>query len=309
MRTLVVLAIVVGSGGLAAGEEDPGKADKIFEAAQKLKEQGKTAEACKMYEEALTYNRSAVGTLLNVALCHEQAGRYATAVKFYTQAHDLAREHSLEEHRKAAEERLAAASPLVAHLAIAFAETAPNMKLVIDEEVISVDKTDDIVLDPGSHHIVVTAPGRVPWETTVQVEKSKAKAIAVPKLGYPVTVRKGRRTVGMVMTGIGAAATLTGIGLGFFAFRKYDAQIGDMTMGANCSDTKPPMCNAKGYTETNDAITIATFGTYIGVAGVAIAGAGVYLWLFGPKPTGERNVVVVPTLAPESAGLSAIGRF
>ena len=33
------------------------------------------------------------------------------------------------------------------------------------------------------------------------------------------------------------------------------------------------------------------------------------LWFFGPSATAERNVAVVPTVAPTSAGLTAIGRF
>src|SRR5262245_54887728 len=124
MRSLVVLAIVLASYGVAKAEEDPSKADALFEEAQKLKEAGKTAEACKKYDEALSYNHNAVGTLLNVGLCNENAGKYASAVKYYTQARDLARENNLAEHRKAAEDRLNAVSPLVSRLAVAFAEEA-----------------------------------------------------------------------------------------------------------------------------------------------------------------------------------------
>jgi hypothetical protein len=304
MRSLVALAIVV-AGSTPALADDPDQADKIFEEAQKLKEAGKTAEACKKYDEALSYNRNAVGTLLNVALCNEEAGRYATAVKYYTQARDLAREHNLAEHRQAAEDKLAVTTPLVSHLAIAFAETANEMKLVIDEDIVPLDKTEDIVIDPGSHRIVVTAPGRVPYETTVVLEKSKAKAIAVPKLGYPVTVKKGRRTVGMIFTASGVALAGAGVGLGLYARSKYNGQIGP---GKNCTDETPPRCNSEGYRITNDARTFGTFGSIIGVSGLVVAGVGAYLWFFGPHTT-ETGVAIVPDLAPDSAGLSAIGHF
>src|SRR5262245_52296881 len=146
MRSLV-LAIVVGSFGIATAEVGPSKADAILQEAQKLKEAGKTAEACKKYEEALTYNHNAVGTLLNVALCNENAGKYASAVKYYTQARDLAREHNLAEHRKAAEDKLVLTTPLVSHLAVAFAETPAAMKLVIDEQIVPLDLSKDIVID------------------------------------------------------------------------------------------------------------------------------------------------------------------
>lgn len=302
----VVLAIVIGGSGVAAADEDPLKADATFEEAQKLKSEGKVVEACKKYEEALVYNRNAVGTLLNVALCNEEAGKYATAVKYYTLARDLAREHNLAEHRQAAEDKLMITAPLVSHLAIAFAEKAANMKLVIDDEVIPIDKSEDIVIDSGSHHVVVTAPGRVPYDVTVVVEQSKAKAIAVPKLDYPVTVKKSRRTVGKILTFSGAGLALTGLGLGIYGWRTYNGQIGP---GKSCTDESPPRCDPEGYRITNDALTFGTFGTFIGVAGVAVAGVGAYLWFFGPSQPAERNIAVVPTVSPESAGLTAVGRF
>jgi len=308
-----VLAIVVGSYGMANAEEDPTKADAIFEEAQKLKAAGKTADACKKFDEALSYNHNAVGTLLNVALCAEEAGKYATAVKYYTQARDLAREHNLAEHRKAAEDKLAVVSPLVSHLAIAFAEQAPNMKLVIDEEIVPTDKTEDIVIDPGPHHIVVTAPGRVSYDEMVEIEKNKPKALVVPKLGYPVTVKRGgRRTVGIILTATGAASIVAGTALGLYARDQYNGQRGDMTMGKNCTTESPPRCNAMGYRITNDALTYGNFGTAFFFGGIAVAGVGAYLWLFAPKPLAEHDVAVVPTLAPDSAGVTgvtAVGRF
>jgi tetratricopeptide (TPR) repeat protein len=307
MRALVVLSIVVGSYSHALAEDDPERADKLFEEAQKLREQGKTADACVKYEEALSFNHNAVGTLLNVALCNEQAGKFATAVRYYTQARDLAREHNLAEHRKAAEDKLVLNLPLVSHLAIAFAEQTPDMKLVIDDNVVPLDKSEDIVIDPGRHHVVVTAPGRVPYDTTVEIAKSSAKAVAVPKLGYPVTVKKGgRRTAGMILTASGVAMIGTGIGLGLYARSEYNGQIGE---GKRCTTEDPPRCDAEGYRITNGARTYGTFGTWIGFAGVAVAGFGTYLWLFARQPTEERNVSVVPTLSPESAGITAFGRF
>jgi hypothetical protein len=225
-------------------------------------------------------------------------------VKHYTQARDLAREHSLDEHRKAADERLTKVSPNVAHLAIAFAEKAPNMKLVIGEEIISIDRTDDIVLDPGTHHVVVSAPGRVSYEQNIVLEQGKAKAIAVPRLGDPVTVNRGRKTVGKIFTIGGAAVFAAGVGIGVFAWNKYNNQI-----GPHCTDDSPPMCDQKGLQEINSANNWATFGTIVGAAGVVATGVGVYLWMFGPKASAERNVAIVPHVAPESAGLSAVGRF
>lgn len=112
--------------------------------------------------------------------------------------------------------------------------------------------------------------------------------------------------VGRILTFSGAGLVASGIGVGLYARSKYKGQIGP---GKNCTDESPPVCNAEGSRITNDARTIGTFGTIIGVAGVALAGVGAYLWYTDLARTTERNVAIVPTLAPDSAGVTAIGRF
>lgn len=307
MRSLVVLVLLSSSYRVASADDDLVKADALFAEAQELKAAGNLALACQKYDEALQYNPSAVGTLLNVGLCHEQAGKYATAVTYYTQARDLAREHSFEEHRTAAEERLAVTLPLVAHLEIVFAEKAASMKLVVDEQIVALDKSGDIPVDPGRHHVVVTAPGRVPYETYVDVEKSVTKSVSVPRLDYPVTVTSNsRKTVGKILTYSGAGLVATGIGLGVYAFSKYSGQVGD---GKNCRDTSPPSCNPEGLRITDDARTFGKFGTFIGLSGLAVLGTGAYLWFFGPTSSEERGIALVPTVESDAAGLTAIGRF
>jgi hypothetical protein len=308
MRSLVVLMIVVASHGrvLAQGaEDDAAKADKLFEEGQKLKQAGKTAEACQKYEESLRLNKNAVGTLLNVALCDEEAGKTASALKYFTQARDLAREHNLAEHKKAAEEHIAKNQPLVPHLAIAIADPAPDTKLVIDADAYPLDQAGDILIDPGTHRINVSAPGRVAYETTVTIEIGKPKAIAVPKLGYPVVYKKTRRTIGRIATLTGAGLITTGVVLGIVARQLYHKQIDN----GNCTDDSPPMCNADGYAGTNTARTYGNVGTVVGGVGVVAFGVGAYLWFFGPKEQPERGVAVVPTLDNQSAGLTAIGHF
>src|SRR5436190_4698651 len=151
MRSLWVVAFVAALSAHAYADDDHTLADKLFEEAQALKQAGKTAEACKKYEEALAANKNAVGTLLNVAKCNEDAGKIATAVKLYEQARDLARENKLDEHRTAAEKRLGEIQGRVPHLAIAYSERIDGMKLVIDDVVYSSDaNATALPLDPGS---------------------------------------------------------------------------------------------------------------------------------------------------------------
>ncbi len=320
MRSLVALTITLASLGVAHAQETSGpegtedhlKADQLFADASKLKAEGKTAQACAKYDEALSYNKTAIGTLLNVALCREEAGRVATALELFTQARDLARENDRPEHLAAAEEHITKNEALVPHLAIAFAELLPNTKLVIDDKVYPITSASDIRIDPGTRHVVVTAPGRLPYDTSVEVRAQQHKAIAIPKLAEPTTVvNKGRITIGKIVTFSGAGLVVTGVVIGLVAKRRYDAQIGPLGSGKNCTDGETPMCNAEGFQKTGNALTLGNVGTVVGIAGGVAIGIGAYLWFFAPKDKApaERQVNLVPTIGPDGAGITAVGRF
>jgi hypothetical protein len=313
MRSFAVLSIVLSGYGLARAQSPTGeptdseKADKIFEQAQQLKQAGRTAEACAKYDEALRYNQSAAGTLLNVGLCAEESNRLATALVYFTQARDVAREHNLTEHRTAAEEHIAKIEPLVPHLSVAFAEILTDTKLVIDDKVYPITGADDIRVDPGTRHIVVTAPGRLPFDTTVDIKAQEKKKVEIPKLQPPVTVSHSRRTVGKIITISGGALVLTGIGIGFAADRKYQGEIDN----GNCQENDDGVvCNPQGYKTTSNALTIGTVGTVVGITGLVAAGVGAYFWFFAPNDGAERaTVTLAPTLSLDGAGVAAVGRF
>lgn len=317
MRSLVALTIVLASYGLASaqsGEEDAAKAEKIFEEAQKLKQEGKSAEACKKYDESLRYNRNAVGTLLNVGLCNQESGKIASALKHFSHARDLAREHSLNEHRKAAEEHIAKLTPQVPHLNISFAEIATDMKVVIDDEAIPVEKAGDITIDPGSHHVVVSAPGRVAYEANVTIELGKPAKLTVPKLGHPVTVKRTRVTVGKIMTFAGGGFLIGAGVLALVAKTQYDGEF--KPVGTNKPNCEPPAvegdlpkCNVDGFNKTGNARTLGDFATGFAIGGGVVLAVGAYMWFLAPKEQAERGVAFIPHVDGESAGVTAIGRF
>lgn len=326
MRSLVVLTIVLAGHALAHAQgadgahgasapqarEDHSKADRLFAEASKLKAEGDTARACAKYNEALSYNKTAIGTLLNVALCHEEAGRVATALELFTQARDLARENNRPEHLAAAEEHIAKNEAQVPHLAIAFAELLPNTKIVIDDKVFPITSASDIRIDPGVRHIVVTAPDCLPYDTSIEVKAQEHKAIAIPKLAAPTTVvNKGRVTIGKIVAFSGVGLVGTGIVLGLVANSRYDAQIGPLGSGKNCVEGPTPKCNTEGFQKTSNALTLGKVGTVVGIAGGVAIGIGAYLWFFAPKNkvATEREVSLVPTIGPDTAGITAIGSF
>ena len=54
-------------------------ADSAFLQGKALMDQGRTAEACEKFAESLALERRG-GVLLNLAVCREEQGRYATAL-------------------------------------------------------------------------------------------------------------------------------------------------------------------------------------------------------------------------------------
>lgn len=307
------IVLVLGTTGLAWAEDDAAKADALFAEAQKLKADGKAAEACDKFNAALRFNHNAVGAILNVALCDQQQGKVASAAKLFAEAKDRAREQADPDVAKAAEEHLNQVQPDVPHLAIAFAEApSPDTKLLIDNQVVDIATAGDIAVDPGTRTITVTAPGRVPYETKVEIATKAHQAIAVPKLGYPVVVNKTRRNIGKVVVGIGAAAIILSEVLAFDARHEYRDAI-------KYCDTTGPMLkcgtsetqDTRGinpYDQTHSAYALGNVATGIGVAGLAFVGVGAYLWLFAPKEQ-LKGVAIAPSVGREQAGIVAVGRF
>ncbi|MEJ7735736.1 MAG: hypothetical protein WKG00_41925, partial [Polyangiaceae bacterium] len=83
-RRLLALLARAGAGALvlmslssAARADDRASAQALFDAGKLLVADGKYAEACPKFEASFTLDRT-LGTLLNLADCHEKVGKVAT---------------------------------------------------------------------------------------------------------------------------------------------------------------------------------------------------------------------------------------
>jgi len=303
MRSTAILVMVAGLVRIAHAD-DASDAEQLFKEGQDLKEAGKPEQACVKFRAALDKNRNAVGTILNVALCDENEGKVASAYKLFSEAADRAREQNLGEHLAAAEDHKVKLSGRVPHVAIAFAEPLRDMKLVVDDQIVDVSTANDVEIDPGTRTIVVTAPGRVAYKTSVTIREGEHEAVAIPRLGTPVS--GGRKSVGKVLTVSGAGVVVAGIAVGFYARHKYNSQF-----PSHC-DTTPsdhPLCDPTGYAATQSAKTLGWVGTGLGAAGLVAAGVGAYLWFTAPHAESATHVSFAPVVSPEQAGIVAVGHF
>jgi hypothetical protein len=307
MRLLVVIGALLFA-AVAFADDAKTTADEKFEAASKLRDAGKTQEACAMFSEALALNPNAIGTILNVARCAEEEGKVATAIRYFSDARDRAREQSLAPQLAAAEEHLTKLIPRQSHLAITFAETYPaDAKLVVAGRVVDFSAANDIVVDPGPTEVVVSAPGRVPYSATVQVPESQHKSLAVPKLGYPVTTCSSCRTIGKVGVAIGAASVVTALVLGYESHQHWNTAV-DPANG--CTNTNGTLvCPQKQVDKVNNARTLGNIGTVVGIAGGVVAIGGAALWYLSPHADSGERLAIVPVVSPTEAGFAAFARF
>jgi hypothetical protein len=311
-----VLAAAQPTDPVPATVDKPG-AVELFEQGRAHLAEGNADAACKKFEQSLLKDPRAVGTLLNLALCNERQGKVASALGLFIEAYDRANEASSPEQRAAAEEHIATLRPLVPFLVLSRA-SAPlaGEKLLIDDKVVALDEKE-VAVDPGTHDVTLTAPGRLPFETQVTAKVSARLKLTLPELAVPgtnVMVRESwRRPYGKFATITGGALVALAAGGLFFAKRRYDSQFDDPDgagpMLPHCGSG--PMteqgletCDRTGKSKIDSARTIGTTSAVIGGLGAVTLIAGVYLWISAPD-----GVIVTPVAGPEGAGLHASGRF
>ncbi|HEU4730236.1 MAG TPA: hypothetical protein VFT22_20205 [Kofleriaceae bacterium] len=323
MRIFGWPAIVLASlwaGGIAAlparAHADPVDDPKI-QRADALFAEGKALlasnldEACGKFRESLRENPAAIGTLLNVALCEEKLGHLASALTRFSEARDRAKEQGLTEHMRAAEEHILAIEPSVPHLAIQLSEQLPETKVLIDDALIAPDGLARIAVDPGERVVVVSAPDRLPYRTRLVFAPAEHKQLVVPPLAVSVTVQSSRRLIGKISTIVGGIAAGTGLGIGLYASRLYDQQFGHGTPGDGLCDATTKQCEPAGQRKIERAHTLGNVGTVVGLAGLAVAGVGAYLWIRSPSSTdgNDATIAIVPEIGAGGLGLGATGRF
>ena len=311
---LALAALAIAPSGRAAADPRIDKADELFAEGKALLATN-VAEACDKFEESLRYNPAAIGTLLNVALCDEKLGRIASAVDKFNEARTRAKEQGLIQHVRAAEQHLAALEPALPHLSIRLTEKLPETRVLIRganglDRVIPLEDIASVAVDPGEVVVTVSAPARLPYRTKLGIARAEHRDLVVPALARSVTINNAWRRIGQITTLAGGAAIGTGVGLGLYARHLYHAQFGHATPGDGlCNDDLE--CERAGLKQTQRARTLANVATVVGLAGAAVAAVGAYLWFRAPgaPDTRDPKLALVPTIAPDGVGVTALGRF
>ncbi|CAN5786159.1 hypothetical protein BH11MYX4_BH11MYX4_35980 [soil metagenome] len=291
-------AAMVASGPRAFAQGAPqAQADVLFSEGRELLEKGRYTEACAKLAKSEEL-APAVGTLLNLAYCWEQAGRLKSAMDAYAQAEAFATAAGETKRAAFARERFAAVEPRAMKLVVRIAPPeAPGLEVKRNGAALATGDFDrPTAVDPADYVITASAPGYAPWRGAIIVKgEGGVVTMIVPPLGplakaasAPASQAMSPRR--MAALGLGAVSALAigaGVGLAFAAKSRY----GDSA--AHCDDSG---CDEAGHDIQRGAITQGNIATALIGLGLLSAGAGIYLWIVG---------------APENAAAPALlgGRF
>jgi tetratricopeptide (TPR) repeat protein len=286
------------------------QADALFAEGRDLLEKGRYAEACAKLAKSEEL-APAVGTLLNLAYCWEQAGKLRSAMDAYLQAEAFAGAAGETKRAAFAKDRYAAVEPRAIKLVVRVAPPeTPGLEVKRNGVVIPKTELDrPTAVDPEDYVITATAAGRMPWRGAVIVkgEGSVVTVIVPPLVEQPKLVAAAtapsenklgsRRLAALGLGAVSALAIGGGVALAFGAKSRYD------DAGAHCDDAG---CDETGNAIQHGAAVQGNIATALIGLGLLAAGSGIYLWIIG-APEDEKKTSLRFETHPLGAALG--GRF
>jgi hypothetical protein len=316
---LFAVVLTASASASAQTRKEADRAAALFRAGQGLLEARKVHEACEQFDASLRLD-FALGTLLNLADCHQQEGKTATALAEFRRAEALAARKGRADRERFAREQAAELEKSVAYLQVSVPPNKQATGLSIDDrEVPRGAWGEPLATDPGVHRVVLQVAGGAPEERTVDVAPgshtvvvsfASAPAVASPPPAPPEArprpstktpsapeavagLGSSRRTVGFVLLGVGAVATAVGAGFGLATLRKKTAS------EEHC--TPDNRCAPEGLRLQDEAFATATAATIGFAVGALAAASGLVVLVTAPRARAAgapnaRSVRVSPTM-------------
>lgn len=328
-----------GTQGTTGQTQAQNVAEQLFVTGKLLMQEKEYERACPKFEESFRLDSTAIGTLLNLALCYEAQGRYASAWSRFREV--AARSRGKREDRvKLAEEHAAQTQKLLSMLTLNVEPAArvPGFMVRLDgEAIMSAAWGTEIPVDPGPRVVEADAPGKVPWRTSVEIAPRRERRTVTitplrvaPREPPPpaplvapsptpaasqkvdlaaslaaadaVASARARRTVGFTLAGLGLVGIGAGAFFGTLAVRKNDQATG-LCPADRCRSSSDA---AAARSSLDTARTDAAIANLTIAVGLAAATGGVLLVLLSRAPA-EGSVRVAP--GPTALGLGAEARF
>jgi tetratricopeptide (TPR) repeat protein len=314
-----------------AGAQGTGSST-YFAEGQRLMKEGKYAEACPQFEKALTLNPGA-GTKFNLAECYEKTGRLASAFGLFREVESVTRQVGQSERSAAAKERADSLEPRTPTVIVRapWTSSLPQATIALDGKPLSFNDVEKpIKVDFGKHEAIARAgTNETRAEAVIDKEgESKALVLAAPGEAIAPTPSgqtdaqptphadppaeasapgSSRRTIGLVVGGVGAAALGVGAFVVLGAKSSYDNAIADSKCQQGINGGL--QCPSDRATEANDARSQANVGGIVmGIGAGALIG-GLVLFFTAPSSRPAASVRIVPGAPRADIGLSTEASF
>ncbi len=295
LRIRGAILLVCVSMGIATAETPQETADRLFAEGRKALTAEDPKKACELFEEAIKLDVTATGTMLNLGLCYENLGKYATSLYWFRKAQAAAFENKLTDYENAAKEHTQLNAPKVSVLSITIVG-APDADVRLDGKKVEPTDYGKVEVDAGSHEIVSRAAGKKKVIQTISINEAESKAVSVEFKEAAVAEfidRGSGRRKGAIILGAAGVATLIGVGIyGFVEKGKYCADE-ECTMGEDAAKDR-----------------LRYIGTGLFVVGLGAVAAGTILYLTAPgKEQISDGTAFTPVVAPDQVGFAFSGSF
>ncbi|HYQ14804.1 MAG TPA: hypothetical protein VEQ58_03575 [Polyangiaceae bacterium] len=303
VRLLPALAILLSAPGLLAQTSSTQRAtaEALFQQGTALMDEKRYAEACDKLAGSQELD-PALGTMLYLADCYEQAGRTASAWALFREAAESAKHASQADRERIATERAASLEQRLSklELTVAPARRVPGLELRLNDALVpSASWNASLPVDPGPMRIEARAPGKQPWRTQLEIAAGPAsRAIEVPALvnapeatkalaptPAPIVEHPGasQRLIGYVVGAVGVVALGAG---GYFGYHAYSL---NKQSKRQCRDEDPNACTPSGVQQREDAKSAAVLSTIVTAGGGALVVGGLTLVITAPSTSSSRD--------------------
>lgn len=305
MRALVVAAIVAWCATAFAqpNADELGQANKLFLEGRELLTAHDTKAACDKFEQSIALDPTAPGVMLNLGLCYEMLAKYATSLYWFRRAQVAAAEAKLPDYEAEAKRHTLDLSAKVPILKIDASAAPPTTEVLIDGKLVAATDYARVEIDRGSHTLEARAPDKQPYHENVEVISTDAGTVTIPTLIDATTPPGGPIGGGQDVTPtnttrfiVAGSAAAVGLGLcitsPIWASHTKSAYDDALARGE-----KPSMASA----QLKQHLATGMF-----VAGAALVGVGVYLYLTAPTQHSTATAIA-PLAAPDLVGVAVTG--
>lgn len=201
------------------------RAEELFHAGEKKFDSGDSVGACADFSQSLQLGPK-LGTLLNLALCHETTGKLVTAWHEFAHAAAWAAQNNQRDRHDFATQHVRALEPKLPRVVLQLPADRPIDGLDLDGD--PLPETSwylPLYLDAGEHRLALTAPGKKRTTVAFRVSSSPSdQVVYVPKLADdlvrvlpPPPTDSTRLTLGTVGLGLGLTGAIVGTTFGVLA--------------------------------------------------------------------------------------------